>query len=123
MTQGSETEIRTRACQRRKEFLNRELDRFVETLIEDYSPERIIVFGSIASGTIREWSDIDMVIIKETDIPFLDRIEEVIHLVKPKAGFDILVYTPEEFEELGRTRMFFKEEVISKGKVIYTRET
>ena len=84
-----------------------------------YSPEKIILFGSFASGNIREWSDIDLVIVKKTDKPFLDRTKDVIHLLKPRSGLDVMVYTPEEFHDLSRSRRFFQEEVISKGKVVY----
>lgn len=119
MARATGTTTEDRVCQSRQAFLRSELDRFVKTLITEYSPEKIIIFGSLVSGKIREWSDIDMIIIKETDIPFLDRIKEIIRLLRPKAGFDIVVYTPEEFEELGRNRRFFREEILSKGKIIY----
>jgi predicted nucleotidyltransferase len=105
----------------RSTLLHNELDRYVKTLISDYTPDKIILFGSIVSGNIREWSDIDMVIIKNTDKPFLERIRDITRLLKPKAGLDVMVYTPDEFDDLSRSRQFFKEEVIAKGKVIYER--
>lgn len=103
----------------RSTLLHNELDRYVKTLISDYTPDKIILFGSIVSGNIREWSDIDMVIIKKTDKPFLERIRDITRLLKPKAGLDVMVYTPEEFNDLHRSRRFIREEVIAKGKVIY----
>jgi predicted nucleotidyltransferase len=33
-----------------------------------YKPEKVILFGSFAEDDIHEWSDIDMVIIKETSL-------------------------------------------------------
>jgi predicted nucleotidyltransferase len=108
-----------RVRQNRSTQLRKELDRYVDILVSEYTPEKIILFGSVASGNIREWSDIDLVIIKKTDKPFLDRTRDVIHLLKPKSGLDVMVYTPEEFNDLSRTRRFFQEEIISKGKVVY----
>ncbi len=107
------------ARQNRMSQLRKELDRYVDILKSKYSPEKIILFGSFASGNIREWSDIDLVIVKKTDKPFLDRTKDVIHLLKPRSGLDVMVYTPEEFHDLSRSRRFFQEEVISKGKVVY----
>jgi predicted nucleotidyltransferase len=105
----------------RHALLEAELTRYVKQLQEVYHPERILLFGSLASGRVGEWSDIDLVIIKESRQKFLDRIREVMHLLQPRVGVDILVYTPEEFAQLSRERPFVREEVIAKGKVLYER--
>ena len=106
---------------RRKKLLERELNRYLEILIGTYKPEKVILFGSMARGEPSEWSDVDLVIIKETDLPFLDRVKEVMRLLRPRVGVDILVYTPEEFEHLSRERAFVRNEIVSKGKVLYER--
>ena len=81
----------------RRALLEAELKRYVERLREAYDPERILLFGSLASNNVEEWSDIDLVIIKQTKSRFLDRIREVMQLLRPQVGVDILVYTPDEF--------------------------
>ncbi len=106
----------------RRALLEAELARYVQALREHYSPQRILLFGSLASGRVNEWSDIDLVIIKETRQKFLDRIREVMQLLKPKVGVDILVYTPEEFAQLKEARAFVREEIVAKGRVLYERE-
>ncbi len=107
---------------RRRALLQRELQRYVRLLREVYNPERILLFGSLASGEVQEWSDIDLVIIKETDQRFLDRTREVMELLRPKVGIDVLVYTPQEFARLLRERAFVRDEIGAKGKVLYERE-
>jgi uncharacterized protein len=47
----------------RKAELARALDHIVHTLVTQYQPEKIILFGSMASGEVHEWSDLDLVII------------------------------------------------------------
>lgn len=106
----------------RHALLEAELARYVQVLRESYAPQRILLFGSLASGQVREWSDIDLVIIKETEQKFLDRTREVMELLKPRVGVDILVYTPEEFAQLSRDRPFVRTEIVEKGKVLYERE-
>jgi len=106
----------------RRALLEAELARIVQVLREQYAPQRILLFGSLASGQVGEWSDIDLVIVKETDRRFLDRIREVMQLLRPQVGMDILVYTPEEFAELSRERPFVREEILQKGRVLYERE-
>ena len=105
----------------REQLLNQELDRYLTLLIEHDEPEKIIVFGSLATGHIHEWSDIDLVIIKRTDLPFLQRLHEMRRLLHPRVGIDILVYTPDEFEQMSQERLFFREEILDKGIVVYER--
>jgi len=104
-------------ARRRKVNLQKELERCINLLRKEYHPEKILLFGSLASGRVSRWSDIDLIIVKDTKKPFLDRSKEVLLLLKPKVGMDIFVYTPEEFRQLSERR-FFKEEIIGKG-VIY----
>src|SRR2546425_9151707 len=79
----------------------------MDILIREHEPEKLILFGSAAQGEIHEWSDLDLVVIKRTDKPLLERIEEVLRLVRPKVGLDVLVYTPEEMEDLIAERRGF----------------
>ena len=113
-------ETRTDA-QARRARLERELDRWLPLLIAHERPEKIILFGSYSSGEISAWSDLDMVIIKETEASFLDRTRQVLELLKPQVGVDVLVYTPNEFKRLSRERVFVRQEIVSKGRVIYER--
>jgi uncharacterized protein len=96
------------------------LAQILKTLAGEYHPEKVILFGSMASGVVREWSDLDLAIIKETSLPFLQRLKEVALLCRAPVGVDYLVYTPEEFAEMVQRRNpFILEEVVRKGKVLY----
>jgi predicted nucleotidyltransferase len=101
--------------------MERELDRWLPLLVAHERPEKIILFGSFCSGDLSEWSDLDLVIVKETQAPFLDRIRQVLELLKPQVGLDVLVYTPDEFERLSRDRAFVRQEILGKGRVVYER--
>ena len=103
----------------RKELLDKELARYIRLLREHGAPERVILFGTLATGMINEWSDIDLIVVEKTALPFFQRLRTVHKLLRPKVGIDIMVYTPEEFEQLCKDRPFFREEIVEKGKVIY----
>jgi predicted nucleotidyltransferase len=105
----------------RKQLLDEEMNRCLSMLTEQGSPEKIILFGTLANGAVHEWSDIDLVIVERTQLPFFQRIKKLRKLLKPRVGMDIMVYTPEEFDRLCAERPFFKEEIISKGEVVYER--
>jgi predicted nucleotidyltransferase len=105
----------------RKGHLEQEVTRYVHLLTEHGDPERVIVFGSLATDQVHTWSDIDLVIVEQTDLPFFQRLRRVRRLLQPQVGTDILVYTPEEFEQLCQERAFFQEEILTKGIVVYER--
>jgi uncharacterized protein len=105
----------------RQHLLKAELHRYVTILLDRYNPQAIWVFGSMATGTVHEWSDIDLVIVKETNQRFLERTKEVLQLLQPKVGLDVLVYTPDEFKQLCCDRAFVRDEIVGKGKMLYER--
>lgn len=100
--------------------MNRNLNKCLRAL-KEYHPEKIILFGSYARGEEDEYSDLDLVVIKKTRKRFLNRLKEVMILIKPTFALDILVYTPQEFKRLREERNSFIEQVIEKGKVIYEK--
>lgn len=101
--------------------LQAELDRYLKLLLAHVSPEKVILFGSLAQDQVHLWSDIDLIVVADTDARFLDRTKEMLQLLQPRVGLDILVYTPSEFERLLQERPFFQEEIASKGRVLYER--
>jgi len=103
----------------RKRALEAELARILPLLVNDYGAEKVILFGSLATGEVGEWSDLDLVVIKNTDRRFFDRIDDVTRLTRPRIATDIFVYPPATFKALCAERRFFKEEVLAKGRVIY----
>jgi predicted nucleotidyltransferase len=103
----------------REKLLMVDTKRLVEIIKEKYSPEKIILFGSLVNGNVKSTSDIDILIIKKTNKRFFERLREVAILCKINSGADILVYTPEEFEEEIRDNIFVREEIYKKGKVIF----
>lgn len=105
----------------RKTRLQEELDRILPIIRSQYEPERIVLFGSLATDTVGPWSDLDLAIIKRTDKRFLDRTLDVFNLVGAGLATDFLVYTPEEFAVMARDNDFVREEIIHKGKVVYEK--
>jgi len=111
------------AVTQRKEALERELQRIVATLIEKYKPEKIILFGSLTTGRIHEWSDIDLLVVKETEERPLDRVRKVIATLNyPRIAVDIFIYTPQELEYLIGQGSQSIAEVFEQGKVLYERD-
>lgn len=105
----------------REKILNDELKRIVKIIKNKYSPEKIILFGSMAKGEIHEWSDIDLLIIKETDARPIDRCVEIARLTRPKVGIDLFVYTSEEFNSIIKEGFSFFADIMKHSMVLYEK--
>lgn len=99
--------------------LTSELQRILYIITHQYQPLKVYLFGSLAGEDIQEWSDLDVVVIKQTQKSFYERSAEIIRLVKPQCGFDVIVYTPKEWEMMSTQRAFIINEVMGKGKLLY----
>jgi predicted nucleotidyltransferase len=101
----------------------RELIRkIVERLVHEYHPERVILFGSYACGHPTEESDIDLLIIKDTDQSPMERWTEVKRLLRDIARevpVSPLVYTETEIAARKSIRDFFLDEILEHGEVMY----
>lgn len=90
-------------------------------LLKRYGPERIILFGSRARGEADPWSAYDIIVIKRTDQPFMERLREMVpYLVEFERPAEILVYTPEEFERMQETGLGWI--VRDEGVILYEAE-
>lgn len=106
----------------RQRLLEKEFARIIDVLKKKYAPEKIILFGSFVNGIKHQWSDIDIVIIKDTNENFVDRLQAVSLLTRPAVGVNFIVYTPKEAQQMIDNRhYFFTEEILKKGKVIYEK--
>lgn len=112
----------------KKAFRNQDLglERLVNFVVAKYKPERITLFGSYGTGTRNENSDIDLVIIKETKMRFVDRVVELMQLIRGQFGLEYpvepLVYTPEEWKYARKINSIFTRTVLSEGIVLYEKE-
>ncbi|UCD85486.1 MAG: nucleotidyltransferase domain-containing protein [Deltaproteobacteria bacterium] len=109
-----------------KESIETLLGKIVEVIREEYAPDKIILFGSYGYGAPTEESDIDLLIIRETDKPFHKRWAEVCHIIseirKGKGiAFSPFVVTPQELQERLEIGDQFFEEIVNKGEVLYAR--
>jgi len=109
--------------QDRQKSLNEELGRIVTIIQSEYDPEKIVLFGSLVSESVHEWSDIDLLVIKKTDKRPIERIMELTQLIRPRMGIDLFIYTPEEIELLLKERYPFLLNILKTGKTMYEKRS
>ncbi|CAN5888030.1 nucleotidyltransferase domain-containing protein [soil metagenome] len=102
--------------------LSAELEWLVERIRDGYEPEKIILFGSLARGETHEWSDIDLIVVKDTDMSYEERVKALLPVLRGGlVGADIVIYTPEEYESSKQARWGLVRDVERDGKVLYER--
>jgi len=92
----------------------------VNYIAQTFDPEKIILFGSYAYGQPRPGSDVDLLVVMETDAPKQKQHEIAFSLQAP-FGFDLMVWTPQEIAERIPLGDFFLREIVTKGKILYER--
>ena len=101
-----------------------ELQRITDIIIQNCNPEKVILFGSQATGTAQDDSDIDLLVVMVTEKRFIERLLYLAELTQPEVAIDFLAYTPGEFEQLiSEGNLFLKEEVLKGGGCFMSEET
>jgi predicted nucleotidyltransferase len=98
------------------------VDALVAKLVAGYQPHRVILFGSYAHGEPREDSDIDLLIIKETNERFIDRwvaVRRIVSDPRRTVALETIVLTPQELSKRLAMGDQFVKEILEKGKVLY----
>ena len=116
-TKGSRPSPVQQAALRRSLCLRAELARLRTLLAGLPHIKQVVVFGSVAAGQTHEWSDLDLMIVEESEAPFIERSLRLARLVRPQVATEFLVYTPAEIRSLA-ARPFVQVEILQKGKVL-----
>lgn len=81
--------------------------------------QKVVLFGSAARDEIGLFSDIDMLVVMDSPLPFIERLMEIHRKIVP-SSVDLFVYTPQEFEEIRETNPLVRQ-ALKEGKVIYEK--
>jgi uncharacterized protein len=88
-----------------------------------FNPDKIILFGSYATGNPNIDSDLDLLIIKDSNLPRHKRSFEIQKsLIGSRIPMDIIVYTNKEFEKERKEKYSFLNSAIKISKVLYERK-
>jgi predicted nucleotidyltransferase len=101
--------------------LEEDLKRIRQQLAAMPQVVKIILFGSYAAGRRDLFTDLDLLVIIESDLDFPSRMAVLYGQIRASVDVDLLAYTPEEFERM-QSRGFARH-ALANGKVIYERPT
>lgn len=88
-------------------------------IAEEFSPDRIILFGSHALGRAHADSDVDLLVVMRCDGPGARKAAEILNSVEPEFAVDLIVRTPREIRRRLAQDDSFLVEAVRRGKVLY----
>ena len=97
------------------------IDDVVHQIVERFDPERIILFGSYATGQARAESDVDLLVVMETPLSEAEQAARICQAIDYHFGLDLIVRSP---STLGRRLTLgdpFLSQVVTGGKVLHER--
>ena len=93
--------------------------RIVEQLSQMPEVEKVILFGSYAAGRRDLFTDLDVIVVMESELDFMQRTAELYKKLQSSVDMDLLVYTPDEFER--KRKYGFLRHALDNGEVLYER--
>jgi len=98
------------------------LAEIVRRLVEAVDPDRIILFGSRARGDARPDSDVDLLVVRDSQEALGPRIVRAYSALMgmgiPK---DVLWYTPQEVQDWAGVRSHVISRALREGRVLYEK--
>jgi predicted nucleotidyltransferase len=107
---------RAQYCQALEDALGGILDR----LTKMPEVEKVILFGSYAAGRRDLFTDLDILVVMDTQENFADRTARLYRQLSTDVDMDLLVYTPQEFER--KRRSGFVKQALATGQVMHEKQ-
>ncbi len=96
-----------------------QIQAFAQRVGEEFSPHKVILFGSYAYGQQTPDSDVDLLVITPFEGNWVAKAVEIQLKIRAPFPLDMLVRTPEKVRERLEMGDGFMREILAKGKVLY----
>lgn len=95
------------------------IESLARQIAEKFNPQRIILFGSYGRGNPHPESDVDMLVVMETEMREVEQAIEICQKLDYLFGLDLIVYTPSHLKERLEMGDTFIEDILKEGQVLY----
>ncbi len=98
------------------------LDEMIQRIVQRFHPDRIILFGSHATGKSTGDSDFDLLIVMSVEGSRRSKANEIdLALADRTIPIDVIVVTPDQFERQRDMIGTIIREAVQEGKIVYER--
>jgi predicted nucleotidyltransferase len=105
-----------------KRVTRKQINAVVRKIVNEFNPEKIILFGSYAYGKPTIDSDVDLLVVMDSEEHLARRgIRILRRLLDVPFPLDVLVRTPQEVVSRLKLEDFFMREIVQQGQVLYER--
>ena len=102
------------------ENVYQKIDMMVERIISEFHPLKVILFGSYASGATNPDSDVDLLVVMSIKGSKRKQAAKIdASLADRDVPLDLIVVTPEEFEQYRDIAGHILYPAVRQGKVLY----
>jgi uncharacterized protein len=91
----------------------------VEQISVLFHPYKIILFGSYAYGTPRPESDVDLLVVMDSQLSELEQAAVICRTIPYRFGLDLIVYTPQNLAQRLAWGDSFLKEIMQRGITLY----
>lgn len=96
-----------------------QIQAFSQQIAEKFQPERIILFGSYASGQPTEDSDVDLLVILPFEELPVQKAIAIRQQIKAPFPLDLMARTPQQIQQRLEMGDFFIQDIMKNGRVLY----
>ena len=104
-------------------ILRKHIRRFVRRVAQEFSPEKVVLFGSYAHGRPTPDSDVDLLVIMPHGGRNVEQAVKISLAVDCNFPMDLIVRTPAEVRRRLRLHDGFLSSVLNEGKTLYERDS
>ena len=96
------------------------LDEIVRRIVAFAAPEKIVMFGSAARGTMGPNSDLDLLIIKRGEYDKLRAMSDIRRAIgRVGLAIDVIVVTPEDVDRYRDVHCLVIKPALDEGKILH----
>src|SRR5262245_54516461 len=97
----------------------RTIKKVAEEIVDSFRPRKVILFGSYAYGRPTEDSDVDLLVIMETEERNLPQALKISRAISHPFPMDLIVLKPREVQTRLQGGDLVLQEILTKGKVLF----
>ena len=96
------------------------LNEIIDRIVKIAQPDKIILFGSAARGTMGRDSDVDLLVVKSGDYHRRRLAQDIrLHLWGIKQAVDVVVVKPDDIAQYGNENSLVIAPALREGRVVY----
>lgn len=97
----------------------RQIEEYVGEVVRQFRPERVVLFGSHATGTARQDSDVDLLVVMRHKGAAAEQAARIRCSVRAGFPLDIIVRSPAAIKERLAMGDGFIRDILEHGRVLH----